>query len=223
MWGNEPKCGPQNPYLDEVMGIIRDSGLVILDGAMDLDFTVPPEHLPGTFEGITSVLAQVFTVPGIRHRYSFSIPTEEVLTWMVGLGPIIEVGAGKGYWARMISDRGGDVIATDVLDPSDSRWTDGGDPWHEIVIADHTIAEEHGDRVLFLCWPMYESEMATEALLAHRRGGGRMVVYVGEGEGGCTASDSFFGLVGEMEDITPEGIDVLRWYGIHDHLWAWRL
>lgn len=55
-------------------------------------------------------------------RYAEAIPTTAVIRRLAALGPIIEVGAGGGYWARLIQDVGGDMIATDAATPGNNGW-----------------------------------------------------------------------------------------------------
>lgn len=87
---------------------------------------------------------------------------------------------------------------------------------------------ENEDRILFLCWPPYGSDMAAEAL---KRFKGDLVIYIGEGGGGCTADDNFFSLVGhevwDDEGERPAQIfkeidfhHMVQWSGIHDDLYV---
>ena len=41
------------------------------------------------------------------------------------LGPLVEVGCGKGYWARLLRDAGVDTVAYDITGPDEAdRWTE---------------------------------------------------------------------------------------------------
>ena len=46
-------------------------------------------------------------------RYAYGIPTTEALDAVAAAAPsgIVEVGAGTGYWARLLHDRGVEVVA----------------------------------------------------------------------------------------------------------------
>ncbi len=46
-------------------------------------------------------------------RYGFSVPTDEALQLIASVSPqwVVEVGAGTGYWARLLNDVGVDVVA----------------------------------------------------------------------------------------------------------------
>src|SRR3954471_21819338 len=69
---------------------------------------------------------------GLSERYSFAIPSNEVLAALRALGPLVEVGAGAGYWARLLRDLGADVVATDLELPADNGWLHGARPWTAI-------------------------------------------------------------------------------------------
>ena len=216
-WGtNIPRS--DNPYLDEVMRTVEETHLVIRDNEIDLGFS--GERDPNW----VFALGDVFGDNSIRKKYSYAIPTEPVLSWLVKLGPIVEVGAGKGYWAKMIADRGGDIVAYDVIDPRQNGMTDMGEPWYDIAISDCEVCGDHPGRTLFLCWPPLGSNMASRALMSYINGGGRYVVYIGAAAGGCTAGDSFFDILdARTADISPQGLDVLSWWGVHDHLYFYRI
>jgi hypothetical protein len=81
-------------------------------------------------------------------------------------------------------------------------------------------ARRHADRALFLCWPPI-SRLAEKCLRAYHAAGGSTVAYVGEGGGGCTADDRFFGLL-ESHWETVEEIAIPQWWGLHDWLWIYR-
>jgi len=87
-------------------------------------------------------------------RYSEAVPTRAVIERLAALGPIIEVGAGGGYWARLLRDVGGDIIATDLEKPEANSWYGGVTPWTDVQQATATDAViEHPERVVFSCWP----------------------------------------------------------------------
>jgi hypothetical protein len=86
-------------------------------------------------------------------RYAHSVPTNEALQVLTELGPLLEIGAGAGYWARLLRDLGGDVIATDPVAPSDNAWFRGAEPWTPIQQAGVEAVRRYPDRAIFLCWP----------------------------------------------------------------------
>jgi len=106
-------------------------------------------------------------------EYAFAIPTREALEYLREQGPLVELGAWKGYWAYELDKRGADITAYDV-DPVLN-------PWFPVKSGDQDVLLEYGEReTLVLCWPPV-GPMAYESLLLHDGD----VIYIGErpGEG----------------------------------------
>jgi len=153
-------------------------------------------------------------------RYAWAIPNEQALRILVRRAPIVEIGAGLGYWAMLLSERGADVVAYDKT-PAGSkrpnRWFEAGrKSWSPVKYGGATAAKRHGDRTLFLCWP-YMNSMAARALAVYT---GSTVVYIGECRGGCCANDAFFKALNKGWDAV-DGCKLLQWPGIHDELVVW--
>lgn len=55
----------------------------------------------------------------LERWYSHAIPSIEALDLLVELAPLLGVGGGAGYWVRLLSDHGGDVVATEP-DPTEA-------------------------------------------------------------------------------------------------------
>jgi len=77
----------------------------------------------------------------------------EALDALVGLGPLVEIGAGRGYWARLVSDLGGDIRAFDTCTPARNSWVRSEIPWHPIEPGSWEVALEFPRRAIFVCWP----------------------------------------------------------------------
>jgi hypothetical protein len=159
---------------------------------------------------------------GMQTKYAYSTPTEEALSMIEACGPVVEVGAGRGYWAKCLADRGVDVIATDVALPaSGSNVCWGSD---EVAGVDqyYPTVEMHGvqaadlysDRALMMVWPDPETRMASDVLSNYR---GDTLIYVGEDAGGCTGNQAFFDEVEDETKWTLRASAVLPpWPGTHD-------
>ena len=50
---------------------------------------------------------------GLVRRYGLAIPTDEAIAACVARSPLVEIGAGLGYWASLIAQQGGDIAAYD--------------------------------------------------------------------------------------------------------------
>ena len=187
-----------NPYLVEAM---RSGGV---GNSFDLQCGFAPRE-----EGIRRRSRMV-------HEYAWAIPNQRALVVIVSLSPLVEIGAGGGYWARLIRDVGGDIVAYDLNEPP-APPTGAWKAWTDVEVGGADRAGEHSDRTLFLCWPDCSNAMASEALVTYR---GQCVVYVGEPQSGCTADDAFFiGLERDWDLVHRVGIP--QWFGFHDDLTVW--
>lgn len=89
-------------------------------------------------------------------KYGYAIPNEDALLALAQLAPLIEVGAGAGYWTRLLRDRGVDIDAYDqapVGSGIHNSWTMPDEPWAQVAVGGVEIARSSPARTLFLCWP----------------------------------------------------------------------
>lgn len=81
-------------------------------------------------------------------------PSNEAVNTLVEMGPLVEIGAGAGYWARLLRDRGSDILAFDQMPVEHNSWTtDVVAPWTEVDLGGIEMLHEHPDRAVFVCWP----------------------------------------------------------------------
>jgi hypothetical protein len=121
-------------------------------------------------------------------RYAFAIPGEEGLACIARYAPTVEMGAGNGYWARCLRDRGVDVVAYDVMGDQWRAYFRESHLWTEVVSGGPGRLSEHPDRTLLLCWPDPWTGMDEASLRAY---GGRHVIYVGEPGNRGPGTDGF--------------------------------
>lgn len=155
-------------------------------------------------------------------RYAWAIPTEEAIQTIIEFGPIVEMGAGTGYWAHLVQLMGGDVIAYDPNPPSKETSLENLNIWHSdttffnVLTAGPEALNKHSDRALLLCWPPDDSAMATECLAEWE---GDIVIYVGDRK--VTADPSFFELLDNHFCITRV-VSIPQWAGVDDRMIIWR-
>ena len=120
--------------------------------------------------------------------FAWAIPNEAALNAIASLNrPILEIGAGTGYWTWLLTQRNVNIVAYDLADSHNgekhrfrhSLVQDGG--------VEQVSCEDHAEHVLMLCWPdIVGDEAATDAdrgtfgvdtLQAYK---GDTVIYVGE-------------------------------------------
>lgn len=156
-------------------------------------------------------------------RYAWAIPNDEALDAMASYSPLIEVGAGAGYWAHLLAARGVDIIAFDKIPVGipGNNWLDCNTPeWFDVHPGrtGPLMQKRYSDRTLFLCWPPYEESFADEALRSY---GGDWFLYIGEEEDGATGSRSFFDRLRDDWDL-DRVVSIPQWPGIHDALFVYQ-
>jgi len=133
--------------------------------------------------------------------YAYAIPNEEALGAIHEYRPIIEIGAGTGYWSHLLRQLGTDVVCYDAFPPTPESGDNPFHPvtrcWTEVLRGTETALDRQPDRTLFVCWPPPGEPMAFRALHRYR---GEFFIYVGEqtladGVKGSTADDRFFELL----------------------------
>ncbi|MFD0687337.1 hypothetical protein [Actinomadura fibrosa] len=135
--------------------------------------------------------------------YAYAIPAPQTIEWVADFcagSTIVELGAGRGYWAAQLARSGLEVRAYDSEPPD--RTNNASFPeaagqssvWHPIEdVTEFATCFQSADHVLFLCWPPgWGNAMSSEALSSFEAVGGERLIYVGEPKGGRTGNDAFF-------------------------------
>eukprot|EP00892_Ulva_mutabilis_P004997 jgi/Ulvmu1/286/UM001_0290.1 len=157
------------------------------------------------------------------HLYAFAAPNAAAIAALAATGPILEVGAGVGYWAHLLREAGATVVATDELptsqcDSENVNQYHGRVPsWTHIEKAMSSCTADYSDHTLFLCYPPPASKMAEEALAAYT---GDTVALVGEWDGDTGTHD--FSEVLLMGWTLQEAIPLPNWSDTAHDLTIWR-
>lgn len=54
------------------------------------------------------------------HRYAWAVPSPQAIKWIAERCPrIVEIGAGRGYWAKLLAGAGVDILAFDIAGNGD--------------------------------------------------------------------------------------------------------
>jgi hypothetical protein len=154
-------------------------------------------------------------------EYSWAVPNDAALDAIAAHGPILEIGAGGGYWAHLLQERGVDVEATDpkLWHKTENALQNERRIWcgvHKLTATE--AVEAFPDRTLFVCWPSLRERWSDDALDLYA---GAVVLYVGEDEWGCTGSERFHDRLMARYQCEDE-IQIPQWPGIHDSLTVWR-
>jgi predicted GIY-YIG superfamily endonuclease len=158
-------------------------------------------------------------------RYSWAIPTETALSEVLSMSPIVEMGAGTGYWTALLRRMGADVVALDRSPPGSLKSLVAAcNPWHvnarqhsKVQTGQPSDLRVYGDRTLLLCWPPRGS-MASQCL---QHWTGENLVYVGELASDTMADPEFFEVLREKFDMSGL-VEIPKWPGINDTMTVWR-
>ncbi|WP_433681898.1 hypothetical protein [Nocardia sp. CA-119907] len=169
----------------------------------------------------------------LQAAYAYAIPSPETIDWMSRFcdgRSVVELGAGRGYWAAQLANAGLNVEAYDSEPPDQTenvsflRAAGQTDVWYSVGDLDRLTARSSGGEgdVLFLCWPPgWGNTMASEALAAFEAAGGERVVYIGEPKGGKTGDDSFFDGLAARWALKSEDSQFVSWWNLTDHAQGW--
>lgn len=159
----------------------------------------------------------------VQIQYAWSVASEAAIRALVEVGPLVEIGAGTGYWASLVEEAGGDVVCFDLFPPGlpwidpyhwggeEPAWHSGANPFHRVHRGGPDRAAWFPERTLFLCWPPYKEPLGADAVRAFHRAGGQRVAFVGEIHG-CTGDSDLMAMLGWPENC------YLHDYGMEDEL-----
>jgi SAM-dependent methyltransferase len=80
----------------------------------------------GTIDGLSSSEMKIVVPLNLPLSLYFAhvIPTHAAIAEIAACGPILEVGAGSGYWARLTRQAGAEVVAVDLIDYTKTQFED---------------------------------------------------------------------------------------------------
>lgn len=174
----------------------------------------------------------------LQEAFAYAVASPKTLGWVArqvqGRG-LVEVGAGRGYWAHLLRAAGVDVLAFDSAPPdrvvnesfsphSGQRMTWG--PVGDLVDLEQAekMAGLYAGRALLLCWPPgWEDRMSIAALEAYERGGGQRLIYIGEPRGGRTACGAFFDRLESSWELVDIDDHFVTWWNLNDQAQCWDL
>ncbi|MEU6579559.1 hypothetical protein [Nocardia sp. NPDC046763] len=176
-----------------------------------------------------------FAQMALQEVYAYAIPSPDTLAWISDIcrqGGLLEIGAGRGYWAYLISLLGVDVKAFDSEPPDatfnvsfpDSPGQKG--VWFPVGdlrdLANLYGTSDVSGRTLFLCWPPgWGDGMAIDSLKRFSSAGGNSLIYVGELQGGKNATDEFFGALRDEWELLAVDPMFTSWWNLTDVAQYW--
>ena len=155
-------------------------------------------------------------LPKIK-KYAHAVPTKEALDTIAQYSPIIEIGAGTGYWAYLLEKQGATALPFDLHPPKYGRNNYHEHWWMHVRTGGPGEVKRYPKHTLFLCWPPPDDTMAHHALQCYA---GEIVIYIGEWTGAC-ANEAFFVLL-EKEFEQIKIVNIPQWDGMHDYMTVWK-
>ena len=156
-----------------------------------------------------------------RHSVSWHIPTSSLIDLLKEFSPIVSIGAGFAYTESIASEKGADIIATDIQPNDKNKWCTKGEFYMEVEkLSGVEAVEKYSSRNVFMAWPPYDNPMAYEVALNMEIG--KTLVFVGESYGGCTADDNFFQYLASNFEEQDTEANIPSWSGIYDNVQVYK-
>jgi len=157
----------------------------------------------------------------LRKRFSYAIPNKRAIEKICELSPIVEIGAGNGYWANLVENNGGKVVCYDKKpNPKKNGYSDRNSAFHNIKRGDESSVKLHSNKTLFLCWPddfNQESGWSDKVLKNYIDSGGNKIITITEGKGGAAGCDNFFEIL-ETKTMRTDLIEIPTFPNLKDFL-----
>lgn len=153
--------------------------------------------------------------------YAWAIPNDEAICTLVKHSPIIEIGAGRGYWAGLAASAGASILAFDSNPPTKqavNNWHRQPGTFFEVSKADLDVVRLYSDRTLFLCWPPHGSDVALRTIQNYK---GKTVIYVGDDGNVSSGTPEFYKEMSTYFTLV-QVVHIPKWPGIHDRLEVWQ-
>lgn len=210
-----------NPYWDEAKEHARPSdGSFVPKGALEIG------GLSGIRKGEIGDYVASFEFRRLSvRRYAFTVTDPASVDFVAehSKGQLVDPIAGTGYWCYLLMQVGVDCLASDLAPPRKGARENQFHPDTASFITMRTlnavdaVTEGGADRTLLLSWPPYATPLAHEVLNAYR---GDRLIFIGEGDGGCTGDEDFFALLEKEWNLQKTHLPVQFW-GIHDYIFVY--
>ncbi len=156
-------------------------------------------------------------------KFAYAVPTAEGLAALHKYQPIIEIGAGTGYWAASLRKRGTKIVAYELypLSLGKNAWhPQATRSWTEVLRGDESMSAKFPKSTLFMSYPPGRTRVAYNALKGYQ---GNRLVYVGETAGLAPGrgQDDFQALLAKEWQLEKQ-INQPQWPGLYDCLYVYR-
>ncbi|MES1913577.1 MAG: hypothetical protein MHM6MM_005762 [Cercozoa sp. M6MM] len=160
---------------------------------------LPDPSLPGGESRRAELLDLYDEAAQAGEEFCWAIPSDKALDIISKLGDkVVELGAGSGYWAQLLSHRGLHVDAYDMYTHTEQNDDSGRAAFFHVQKGGPSVLKQahHRDSVLLLCYPDEDvAEGSTESMAREclRHFSGDTVVVCGEMFGDTLMQNTPFG------------------------------
>lgn len=173
-----------------------------------------------------------------KHEFGFVLPSNELMDRLVLIlrreigvnGRVLDAGSGSGFMSKELCRRGVNAFAVDRCD-YENKAREFGYPLINVYQRDalgdavHHVSKQFG--AVLLTWPPYDRFFAFD--IAKAMHPGQLLIFEGEGAGGCTGDDQFFEYVSDgdqwlaLKSLSDQLNAVHVTFATqHDHWSIWR-
>jgi hypothetical protein len=162
------------------------------------------------------------TMTTFRETTGYGLPNAQTMKELAALletwsARILSIGCGKALVEHALMRLTSlPIICTDIK-PYDPSIFVSSDSYECMNSKDATSKFYQPDSCLITCWPLYDHTMASDAV-AHPW---EYIIYIGEGEGGCTGDDLFHSVLETKYEEIQHG-ECVNWAAIHSHVFVYR-
>ena len=155
--------------------------------------------------------------------YPEYVPTDTAIETLCEYGPLLEVGAGNGYWAHTVNENGGNCLPTDLSPEAVSTTEfpatvtyDGTEyetkVWADVREYDGVAAvQDYPDRTVVMCHPSGATRWSEDVLAAITD---QPFIFIGEWFPGADATPMFFKRLADDWELV-ETFPVYDWASMH--------
>ncbi len=149
-------------------------------------------------------------------KYTYAIPCLEILEVIKNYVPILEIGAGSGFWGALLRKINCEIIVTTIGDQSYKFIDKFPNKFTKIeYIAGIEAVKKYPNKTVLWIWPGIEEW--TEETLENING---RLIYIGEGHGGHTGTDKFHDILEKKFNIVQIK-NMLQWEEYQDNAYIY--
>ena len=198
----------EGKFIDNFMNSLLEKCLIKEEVKQELEFSEE--------EKIKNIVRNYHRRNIVKEKYTYAIPYLEILETIKCYAPILEIGAGSGFWGALLRKTNCEIIATTIGDQSYKFIDKFPNKFTKIeYIAGIDAVKKYPNKIVLWIWPGIEEW--TEETLENING---RLIYIGEGHGGHTGTDKFHDILEKKFNIVQIK-NMLQWEEYQDNAYVY--